>query len=81
LILLPNCKAADAKARAEALCRIVRETPVDTTAGPLSISVSIGVVSADKRGTISADEVLREADAALYAAKRAGRDCCIAFTA
>src|SRR5579872_3174192 len=81
LILLPNCKAADAKVRAEALCRIVRETPVDTAAGPLSISVSIGVVSADKRGTISPDEVLREADAALYAAKRAGRDCCIAFTA
>ncbi len=83
LIVFPNCESKDARERAEELRRTVREKPISTSDGLISISVSIGVVSIvyNRSAAISPDEILREADAALYAAKRAGRNRCIAVSA
>jgi two-component system cell cycle response regulator len=47
------------------------ETPVDGEA-PIRVTASIGVAS--RRGDESLDALIERADAALYAAKRAGRD-------
>ena len=83
LIVFPNCGPGDAKKRADDLCRIVRETPIESSSGPIPLSISIGVVTvADEQASRkSPDEILREADLAMYEAKRAGRDRFIAVSA
>ncbi|GAA4949691.1 hypothetical protein GCM10025331_42420 [Actinoplanes utahensis] len=55
---------------AERLRRAVTDRPVETDAGPLTVTVSVGVCPA----TTGLDAALRAADAALYRAKRDGRD-------
>lgn len=52
--------------------RSVREATVDTADGPAGLRCSIGVAITD--GAATGESVLGRADAALYAAKRAGRD-------
>ena len=69
-VLLPHCTAADAHARAVDLCRAVRE---QTASWPHPITVSIGVATNTEPET-GTDELTSAADAALYAAKEAGRD-------
>jgi len=83
LIVFPNCMASDARDRAEELRRIVRDRPITTSDGAISISMSIGVVSIvhNRPTCMEPDEILREADAALYAAKHGGRDRCITVSA
>jgi len=56
----------------ERLRRQVAETPVETSAGPISITVSIGTVTGN--GTATIDELLSTADLALYQAKAEGRN-------
>ena len=73
-VLLPGCPVDVARARAEDLVAAVRDTPLELEDGTtVRLSVSVGVAhapehAADVRSLYSA------ADAALYAAKRAGRD-------
>jgi len=74
--LLPGCPLEVALQRAEYLVRAIRETPMRLPGGErLHLSVSIGIAHAPLPHD---DETLRglyaEADAALYNAKRAGRD-------
>jgi diguanylate cyclase (GGDEF)-like protein len=74
--LLPGCSEPVARQRAEHLVRVIRETPMRLPGGDvLRLSVSIGVAHAPHPHD---DETMRglyaEADAALYNAKRAGRD-------
>jgi len=69
LVMLPGASHADALEIAERLRIAVRERrPVG-----ISISLSIGVAVAEP-GTVNCDDMLARADAALYAAKAAGRD-------
>ena len=50
--------------------------------GPaLRITVSVGIALAPRPGVSSAGEVVKAADSALYAAKRAGRDRAVVFGA
>ncbi|WP_051093034.1 GGDEF domain-containing protein [Methylobacterium sp. 77] len=58
---------------AEDLCRLVGETVVAWPGGPLALSVSIGVAVIEDSETF--EQTLGRADAALYAAKHAGRRC------
>jgi diguanylate cyclase (GGDEF)-like protein/PAS domain S-box-containing protein len=77
LIVLPGCfAAADALGRAEQLRKDVANFPVHTAKGPISITLSIGVLVTGKWKDISVVDALRQVDAALYAAKDAGRNCC-----
>jgi diguanylate cyclase (GGDEF)-like protein len=70
-IVLPNCDAGEARAVADTITAAIREN-VPEAGGVPQITASIGVAlfGADT----SLDSVLASADAAMYAAKEAGRD-------
>jgi diguanylate cyclase (GGDEF)-like protein/PAS domain S-box-containing protein len=72
-ILLPEVDGYDAYQVAERLCHLIASTPIMTQAGPIQITVSMGVTSIDSDVTDLA-VLLDRADTAMYAAKRAGRN-------
>ena len=63
----------DPAVAAERLRRAVTASPVETVAGPVRVTVSVGVCPAGP-GQDDLAAVLRAADEALYRAKEAGRD-------
>jgi two-component system, cell cycle response regulator len=75
LLVLNNCKPASAEARAEEIRRVVCSQPFPTKAGALDITLSLGVLSSTDWGVQPVEQILSEVDAALYAAKAAGRNC------
>jgi two-component system, cell cycle response regulator len=56
----------------ERLCSHIADTEIKTSAGPVSITVSIGVEMGNSKSTV--DALLTAADAALYRAKAGGRN-------
>jgi diguanylate cyclase (GGDEF)-like protein len=72
-ILLPETGLDDARAAAERLRAAVAEHPIDSNAGPIAVTVSIGVAPAERAGDPA--DFVKRADEALYAAKRGGRNC------
>jgi diguanylate cyclase (GGDEF)-like protein len=75
LVILPNCHASGALAAAERLRSAVADLPVSTTAGPITVSISLGSVSASGAPYATSNTVmLRAADEALYEAKAKGRN-------
>ncbi|WP_250029585.1 putative bifunctional diguanylate cyclase/phosphodiesterase [Paractinoplanes maris] len=70
-ILLPAAGAAEVKARADAVLTALRR-PFDVTGHTLHVTASIGIRRLESRAR--ADELLSDADLALYAAKAAGKD-------
>lgn len=76
LILLGGCPGNEALSRAEQLRQTIEADPVTTTCGPVRLTISIGVLPAREWRYPSAEEVLREVDIALYAAKASGRNRC-----
>jgi two-component system, cell cycle response regulator len=75
LLVLNNCKPQFAEVRAEDIRKIVSSRPIQTLAGPLQITMSFGLLLSDGWGVRPVEELLHEVDAALYAAKAAGRNC------
>lgn len=73
LLLLPRTNRAGAFEVAEKVRTAVGSRPIDTDAGPLSITVSLGVASHPADGTTVA-ALVAAADAALYRAKNAGKN-------
>lgn len=67
-----------AAAFAERLRRVIAETPFAIADGdaPVRVTVSMGV-AASPAGTVDLDRLVAAADEALYAAKRAGKDCVV----
>jgi eukaryotic-like serine/threonine-protein kinase len=65
--------AAGVAELAERLRAAVATDPIPTDDGPLPVTVSIGVATLEASDT-AADAILARADAALYQAKRAGRN-------
>jgi two-component system cell cycle response regulator len=75
VIVMPAAPPDTARSVAERICRCIAEQPFEIPGheDPLTVTVSIGVATA--RGTTSeAEELLAEADDALYQAKRSGRN-------
>eukprot|EP01037_Dinobryon_pediforme_P012534 gene12534-12623_t len=78
-ILLPDTGVGGAVATAERLLREIAAAVVVTPAGPIKLTVSLGV-SCFAGGGISLDTMLAEADASLYDAKRSGRNRVVVST-
>jgi two-component system cell cycle response regulator len=75
LVVVPNCRAEDIVASGERLRRRIADLPIATTAGPIAVTLSIGVVSAAiGNGSLNYLALLRMADDALYRAKFNGRN-------
>ena len=73
LALLPGTSGAEAQALAERLCGRVRNLPLASEDGRLTLTASVGVAEWQGQQD-SITELLRRADSALYLAKREGRD-------
>jgi diguanylate cyclase (GGDEF)-like protein/PAS domain S-box-containing protein len=74
LVVLGGCPPVDAHARAEQIRLAVRELRVSHGSGQVSgVTISLGVASYPAHAT-TAGALLKCADAAMYDAKRAGRD-------
>jgi two-component system, cell cycle response regulator len=75
LVALSNCDPAYGLIRAEAIRKTISERPVETSAGSVPITMSLGLLLSVEWGYQSAEALLHEVDTALYAAKAAGRNC------
>src|SRR5271169_4773623 len=75
LVVLNNCNPAFALARAEEIRKAISRRPIPSSSGPVPVTMSLGLLLSQEWGSRSAEELVREADAALYAAKAAGRNC------
>ncbi len=76
-VLLPDTELGGALALAEALRQAIADAPLTTAAGPLNISLSLGV-AVTRPDMLDADALLRSADLALYEAKARGRNRVVA---
>ena len=74
LIVLPGCDGPSARSHAERIVAAFSETPFATGEGAISVTCSVGVAHRDFAAESDADSLIREADAALYSAKRQGRN-------
>ena len=73
LIVLPKCGLADAFDVAERVRSCVARQSILTSAGPLSLTISVGVASGSG-DVVDVEGMIFAADRALYAAKRSGRN-------
>lgn len=76
-VLLPGIPLAAAQQYAENLQQLLRQRPLHYQQQSVALTVSIGATS--QRGGEDSRALLTRADQALYQAKHAGRDCCIAL--
>ncbi len=80
VLLLPRTDPAGALEVAEKVRAAIGQRPIATDAGPLSVTVSLGVASHPGDGT-TVTALVAAADAALYRAKAAGKNqVCVALT-
>lgn len=73
LIVLPGSDAEEAERVAERIRAEVERGCAVVAGEPLDLTVSIGVAAA--RGPVRSEQLLAAADAAMYTAKRSGRNC------
>jgi two-component system, cell cycle response regulator len=84
VFVLPETNLNGASRIAYSLRKVLSAQPMSTCAGPLAITVSIGVTAletAQELKSTSAAELLRTADRCLYASKRLGGDRATAASA
>lgn len=76
LIVFPGCSAPNLIIGAERLRHCIADQPVETSVGPISVTLSLGLASAEpgEKEMIDCEVLLRIADEALYAAKAGGRN-------
>lgn len=74
LITLLGVGERDAIEISEKIRKIIERTTVDTNAHSISASISIGIAVSREGAHESLDDLIREADRALYASKNGGRN-------
>ncbi len=79
-VVLPETDTTGAESVAERIRQLIEEQPFATSVGQLTITASAGVCALvpDSENTVSL--LLKNADLALYQAKRSGRNCVRVFT-
>jgi diguanylate cyclase (GGDEF)-like protein len=75
LIVLINCEPRFATMRAEEIRKSMAAQPVQTSGGPVNVTISGGLLFNRDWGARPIEVLLSEVDTALYAAKAAGRNC------
>jgi diguanylate cyclase (GGDEF)-like protein len=81
MLVLPGTGRATAAAVAESIRRAIASRPVTCGEITLPVTASIGVASYDPNGPFKeAAQLVKAADLAVYAAKRAGRNCVRVFS-
>ena len=74
-VVLEGTKLAGALTCAEQLRQAIENTPIDTSAGPVRITVSIGISGLEDTGnSATVQSQLKQADTNLYASKANGRN-------
>jgi len=73
-VMMPETALDDGIAFAEKIRHLVETTPLETQAGALNVTVSLGVASVPHSRIHTAKELIVAADKALYRAKRNGRN-------
>lgn len=76
LVILGGCGGSEALARADQIRQAISADPIPTDCGSIHMTISVGVLPAREWGYPRPEDVLREVDVALYAAKAEGRDRC-----
>ena len=78
VVLMPQTARDDAHHRAEEWRIILQNTLIQVNENRFSVTVSIGIAT-NMTTEISSDALLTKVDQAMYAAKRAGRNCTVAW--
>jgi len=74
LIVLPGCNISGALSSAERLRNAIGKAPVDAPEGIIPVTLSLGATVGGGAIPAELEELLRTADAALYEAKKSGRN-------
>jgi len=75
LVVLPGCDEVTAVSHAERVRKAISRLEVPTEHGEIRVTASIGVAAVDCKSEVGVDGLIELADAALYSAKRSGRNC------
>jgi two-component system, cell cycle response regulator len=75
LVVLNSCDPNYAPSRAEEIRKSISKRQMLTAKGPISLTMSLGLLLSADWGPRPVEELLHEVDNALYEAKAAGRDC------
>jgi diguanylate cyclase (GGDEF)-like protein len=73
-VLMPHTNPEEGRAAWERVLAQLRQQPLSSAAGDIRITASVGLAVYCKGNFLSPEELLAAADAALFAAKRQGRD-------
>lgn len=74
MIVLPGSHAADALDIAERVRAQIASSAIESASGPINVTISMGVASTEHFPEAASELLIAEADKALYAAKRQGRN-------
>lgn len=72
IILLTNCSMKEGQILGKRLLESIRKQPIRTEVGEIPVTLSIGLACGESTQTL--EDLIEEADRALYRAKQAGRD-------
>ncbi|MCU1298577.1 MAG: diguanylate cyclase protein [Acidobacteriaceae bacterium] len=74
LAVIPGCDFSNLIVVAERVRHCMSDCPIETTVGPISVTLSVGLASAAGSNPCDADSLIRMAEEALHKAKMAGRN-------
>ena len=74
MIVLNGCRTQLGAKRAESIRHAIQARPVESAAGAVPVSMSLGVAGTDDWQELNAEQLIHEADLALYRAKHLGRN-------
>lgn len=78
LVVLPSCDQRNATRISDRLRRAVCGESIETEAGRLNVTLSVGCASTENKTSSSIENLVKISDKAMYHAKNMGRNCVVA---